>query len=134
MRIEIETSNASQSNDLLKSIISDRDQNNLYPGKTKIEFGTQRIQESIDVPEILIFFVSFLATDGLKSAVYDIGINLFSSWLYERLNKSKVKKLRIEEQEVRIEREEIERAISNCETVNITRAVYSFKKSIRTEE
>jgi hypothetical protein len=127
MQIEIDTYDPVLSFDLMEDASPEIGQAKEAPGRATISLEGIKIQESAGVPDTITLVVSFVVP-----TVTSIGINLFSSWLYDKLSKSKVKTVRIERKEVRIEKEELTRTIE--ETVRRIHTIYTFQETTRIEE
>lgn len=126
MQIEIDI-NAKETFAVQQSLLGGLDSNVEVPGGAVIESHSMQLHESVDATDIIILVVSFLGSTALP-----VGVNLFSSWLYDKLKRVGAKKLRVEKREVRIEKEEIEWAVG--EAVKVSRTVSTSTETIRIEE
>jgi hypothetical protein len=106
VQIEIETEDYALSSELMGIEDPQVGQTTDAPGPATITYQGARIRESIDPTVVLVFIGSLVG-----SSVLNVGQNLFSSWLYDKLKNCNVKKLRINRQVVTIERQEIIRVI-----------------------
>ena len=91
MRIELEKRDPLENSELIKDMSTDQDEIELYPGGVSIDYRPDEIYESVATPETLALIVSFTG-----QAISGLGINLFSSWLWDKLTKHKVRKIEIE--------------------------------------
>ena len=127
MQIEIDTYEATSLYlDLMEGTFPENGQAKEVPGGATIA-GSMRIQESVGATETITLVVSFVVP-----TVTSVGINLFSSWLYDRLSKRKVKTLRIERRVVRVELEEIKSTV--YEITRTVRRTYATEEITRIEE
>lgn len=115
MRIELEKRDPLDNTDLIKDMSTDQDEIELYPGGVSIDYRPDEIYESVATPETLALIVSFTA-----QAIGSVGINLFSSWLWDKLTKHNVRKIQIEGLDVRLnDKGEFQRILADKITIEI---------------
>lgn len=86
MRIKLEKRDPLENSELIKDMGADQDEFEIYPGGVSIDYRLDEIYESVATPETLALIVSFTG-----QAISSVGINIFSSWLWDKLTKHKVK-------------------------------------------
>ena len=98
------------------------------PGGAIITYEGITLQRSAGTGDTITLIVQFAG-----QAITSLGLNLFSSWLYDKLtNRNDVKTVHIKDRELKFETEE-EIKITLNEIMFKTHVVHSLKETIRDE-
>ena len=106
VRIQIETSDRNLQDELFPNLISKRKRETEIEKGISARFEHITIREAVEFPPLIEFTIILS-----KEVIIPVALGIASEWLYEKIKNRKIKKIRIGDFEVLIEKEKIKQML-----------------------